>query len=183
VKALLQSSGFAEIWLFPESVSINVFIPLLTNRLRDLYIAQWQTGIEQYSSLSLYRIFKKDFSRAKYLDIIGKRSIRNKIAKLRLSSHNLMIESGRHRRIERSNRKCELCNLNDIEDEYHFVIICPYFKRIRDNYIDTRYLERPNVFKFTDLLNSSDKQILFNLGLFCKNAFQERNTFMSRQNS
>ena len=46
---------------------------------------------------------------------------RNILAKLILSSHNLQIESGRHCKIPRRDRKCILCNLNDIEDEVHFV--------------------------------------------------------------
>ena len=35
------------------------------------------------------------------------------------------IELGRHNNIPRNERKCTLCNLNDIEDEFHFVLKCP----------------------------------------------------------
>lgn len=36
VKDLLQKSGFADVWLFPSSVKINSFLPVLKYRLRDL---------------------------------------------------------------------------------------------------------------------------------------------------
>ena len=67
-----------------------------------------------------------------------------------------MIESGR--KIERNNRKCELCTLNDLEDEYHFVIICPFFTQIRNHYIEKYYVNLPNVFKFKKLIDSTNKQ-------------------------
>ena len=38
VRAMLQNSGFNDVWCFPESVNETMFIPLLRHRLRDLYI-------------------------------------------------------------------------------------------------------------------------------------------------
>ena len=127
VKHLLDSLGFADVWIYPESVVLKKFIPIFSQRQKDIYITQWHMDIQNYSSLSLYTLIKTDFSRAKYLDRIGKRSLRNLIAKLQLSSHNLMIKSGRHRQIQRDRRKCILCDKDDIEDKYHFIIICPLF--------------------------------------------------------
>ena len=28
--------------------------------------------------------------------------------------------------LERNNRKCQVCNLNEIGDEYHYILICRY---------------------------------------------------------
>ena len=49
---------------------------------------------------------------------------RQAISKMRLSSHKLNIEKGRYTGVPRNDRKYELCNKNDIEDEYHFMIVC-----------------------------------------------------------
>ena len=49
-----------------------------------------------------------------------------------MSSHWLNIEYGRHRNTERQNRLCELCEQNSIEDEYHFVMECNFYKAIRN---------------------------------------------------
>ena len=57
------------------------------------------------------------------------------MAKLRLSYHQLCIEPGRQRGLERAERKCVLCDLNDIEDEYHFVCICPVYYNLRRQYL------------------------------------------------
>ena len=131
VKYLLEHSGFPDVWLFPESVNIKIFLPLFQSRLRDIYVTEWKQGIELSSALTLYNILKQSFDTSSYLFIVKNIKFRNIIAKLRLSSHQLCIETGRHRGIERTDRKCVLCDLNDIEDEYHFVCICPIYNNLR----------------------------------------------------
>ena len=56
------------------------------------------------------------------------------LAKLRLSSHKLNIEIGRHNSIDRQDKTCIRCNLNDIEDEFHFVLVCPDYIYLRNAY-------------------------------------------------
>ena len=46
------------------------------------------------------------------------------LSRFRLSNHPLMIEKGRHLRIEKNERKCYFCK-DKIEDEEHFLINCP----------------------------------------------------------
>ena len=40
---------------------------------------------------------------------------------------HLAIEKGRHAKLERHRRICNMCNLGCVEDEYHFILICPKF--------------------------------------------------------
>jgi hypothetical protein len=42
-----------------------------------------------------------------------------------LSNHSLNIGIGKHRNIIKSNRLCTCCNLQDIEDEFLFILNCP----------------------------------------------------------
>ena len=53
--------------------------------------------------------------------------LRSVLTKLRLPSHKLRIETERYNRnrTDRELRYCTLCNVNDVEDEYHFLLICP----------------------------------------------------------
>ena len=46
------------------------------------------------------------------------------IARFRMSSHTLAIETGRHAKpkIAKEERKCRYCNLDDVEDEEHFLL-------------------------------------------------------------
>ena len=181
VKYLLEHSGFPDVWLFPESVNIKTFLPLFQSRLRDIYVTEWKQGIELSSALTLYNILKQSFDTSSYLFIVKNIKFRNIIAKLRLSSHQLCIETGRHRGIERTERKCVLCDLNDIEDEYHFVCICPVYYNLRRQYLQKYFYVRPSVYKFIALLNSSKSKVLNNLALYLMKANKLREN-LSNQN-
>ena len=45
------------------------------------------------------------------------------------------IETGRYARnhVDRTQRFCTIFECNDIEDEYHFILICPVYRNIRKN--------------------------------------------------
>ena len=55
------------------------------------------------------------------------------ILKFRLSNHRFAVERGRwnNSKVPHSERKCNKCNLNDLGDEFHYLLICPHFKQKR----------------------------------------------------
>ena len=77
---------------------------------------------------------------AKYLLRVHINSNRTALCRLRRSSHRLFIERGRWKSMPRLDRKCTLCN--EIEDEYHVMLICP----------DILYLEK-SIFRNITLSN------------------------------
>ena len=99
-----------------------------------MYIAEWREGVRSRTSLMLYREIKNVFEISEYLLQIKNRKYRQILSRIRLSSHQLAIEKGRHINIERKQRKCPLCTC-DIEDELHFILICPKYIDPRKTYI------------------------------------------------
>ena len=126
---------------------------MFRNRLKDLFISKWRIDVNDSPSLYLYKELKPIFERSIYLDKIVNSKFRNIIAKLRLSSHVLFIETGRHQNIQRNERTCTFCSMNEIEDEYHFVLICPLYDNIRNTCIPVLNKRRPSMFKLEQLLN------------------------------
>ena len=64
------------------------------------------------------------------------------LLKFRTSNHLLPIEKGRHLNIDRNERKCELCNMNDICDEYHY--ICGLnFETSQQNLFPESFIKNP----------------------------------------
>ena len=114
VKALLQRTGFYDIWLFPASVNLKIFLPIFRNRLIDIYVSEWFQDINNRPSLFVYWHLKENFNRSNYHNKMTITTYRNAVAKLRLSAHNLFIEIGRHRNIIRNERICLLCILNEV---------------------------------------------------------------------
>ena len=100
------------------------------------------------------------------------------LASLRLSSHKLRIETDRYsrNRIDRVQRKCLNCNLNDLEDEYHFVLICLMYNDLRTTNIKKYYFGRPSVYKFVELFKSTHKYTVKDLSKYVYEAFQFRLT-------
>ena len=167
VKHLLETSGFAHVWIYPESVNSDLFLPIFLLRLKDMYISNWRSDLEASTSLLLFKELKINFEISDYLLCL--RNVKNRIvlSRLRLSSHKLAIEKGRHLNVERNQRKCIYCDLNEIEDEFHFILMCPKYVDLRNKYINKYYTNRPNMFKFINLLNSVNIKTLNNLANFC----------------
>ena len=159
LKSVLESSGFNEIWLYPESVHINSFIPSFIIRMKDLHITNWATSINMCSSLKTFRYMKTNYEISTYIDILDNKQQRSLISKIRLSSHDLKIETGRYNNTNRNERYCELCQLHDIEDEYHFTLICPHYKEIRSKYVTKYFSKNPSMYKYFELLNSSKNKM------------------------
>ena len=66
-----------------------------------------------------------------------------------------------------------MCDLNGIEDQFHFVLVCPKHLILRQKYIKPYYLKKPSVYKLCQL-SSSDRNYLSNLCKFLSETFTHR---------
>ena len=105
-----------DVWLFPDSVVLTKFISTLKLRLRDQYVTEWNQKVSISSFLQLYKEIKSTIDICIYLEKLTNIKYRKAISKIRLSSHYLNIEIGRHRQIERNDRTCPFCDLNELEN-------------------------------------------------------------------
>ena len=127
----------------------------------------------------MYRQFKVTLEYETYLNEVP-RSLRYYFCRLRMSANPLLIQTGRHINKHRNERYCSYClnnNTFDIEDEYHFVCICPCFPDLRKKYINKKYRIRPSVFKYIQLLKSVNRTELIKLSSFINEALGERSAF------
>ena len=46
-----------------------------------------------------------------------------------------MIETGRHKQLKIEERICKSCHLRKIEDEIHFLLECPAYDNIREEFL------------------------------------------------
>ena len=127
-------------------------------------------------------MFKCSLDSEIYLSCVTVKKFRIAMSRLRCSSHDLFIESGRYINVERENRFCKLCDLNQVEDEYHFVLVCPVYSPIRELYIKKYYFEQPNQFKFSALMNSKNRKVLQNVSMFIYYAMKCRTEYMLKHN-
>ena len=64
---------------------------------------------------------------------------RKYISKFRISAHSLNIETGRHQGIDRIQRKCTKCQQQEIEDEFHFILKCPFYNDLGKKFLKNYY--------------------------------------------
>ena len=96
VKVLLEENGFSDVWCNPSNYNANVFIPVFKQRLTDIFLQKWRADISSSSKLNtVYLHLHSTFEMADYLKILFNATNRKCITKLRVSAHNLRIETCR----------------------------------------------------------------------------------------
>jgi hypothetical protein len=105
----------------------------IIDQIKINYISEWKHQVNNSSKLSFYNKIKKEYKLEEYLTTIKKPCQRRLYTKLRISNHKLLIEYGRYQQIPKEERICRHCNLNSIEDEFHFAFECQKYENIRNN--------------------------------------------------
>ena len=143
-------------------------------RVLDVFKQSWFNDIANNRVLTLYKNYKLSFDFEHYLNVLPNK-LKVALSRLRLSSHQLCIKTERYsqNRVDRAQRICTLCNKPDIEDKYHFVLVCPIYSNLRQRYI------RPYVYKFTLLMQTEQKGMLQKLGKYVFESFRLLNTLMT----
>ena len=59
-----------------------------------------------------------------YLSNVNAYDHRSTLTRLRISSHQLAIETGRYDKLQRSDRLCTTCDMGVLDDEQHFLAEC-----------------------------------------------------------
>ena len=85
--------------------------------------------IRESSRCRIDKEIKQVHKPERYLTININKNLRTAFTKFRLSSHKLLVERGRWKslKLDYELRKCTLCDIGDIEDEYYVTLICEQF--------------------------------------------------------
>ena len=141
---------------------------LVFNTLKDHFLQAWRSELADDDSSSKaknYSYIKDSIELESYFKILPKHLYLNLIY-FRSSNHKFPIETGRWNDTNHAERKCKLCNLNTVGDEFHYLLECPHFKDDRETFISPNYYRRPNMIKYKKLLSCTDDQTLKKLGIY-----------------
>jgi len=179
IKDMLYRYGY--VWENPYTVNSKTFVPLIKQRLVDNFTQEWNDSLMQNSVLTVYKHLKSTFGYEEYLNIVSSSYYRKSITRLRLSSHRLRIESGRYgrNRIDRAERVCQVCGNGEVEDEFHFLLVCDKYSYMRRRYISVHYTRRPSMWKLIDLLSSVHADTLSKLACFVTCALKVRTNVLN----
>ena len=174
VKQILFTTGFGDIWLQQGVKDESSFLACFLQRITDINMQTWKTNVNSMSRLSLYKLYKIHNKFEFYITHINTKYHRSLLAKFRCGCINFEINRGRRVNIMRENRFCTFCNLQKVEDEYHFLLECPCFYEFRILYIPRYYYHNHSSIKFVNLLCTENKTILRNICIYLEKALKMR---------
>ena len=138
---------------------------MLKERLTDIYLQTWCAGVSESDKLRTYRLFKFNLATEKYLTVVT--------TKFHCSNHSLRIESDRKNNIDYENRIYKLCTNGKVENEFQFLLECPFYENLRNRYLHQYRNGYQNT--FTMLLSSTNDVVINTLACYVYFAFKVRN--------
>ena len=176
IRLELDILGLAFLWFtaYDEKSAFKI----IEQRMKDVYIQEMRSEIDTMAKCNFYKFLVNRHCLQFYLTKPLPVKTREIITKFRISGHNLNIEKGRYVNVDRNDRKCSLCNMNEIEDEYHFILQCPIYEISRKRHIKKYYYQNSSVYKLLQLLSTENVKELRELGKFLIEANLIRDTLI-----
>jgi len=112
-------------------------------RLKQLaerqYIIHHQVAAADSSQVRAYLGLNSSaqYGYKEYLSRVNNAQLRRSLACFRCVNHKLQIELGRQVKpvkVPVQQRYCKLCNLGAVEDEDHFLLVCPAYQSVRERF-------------------------------------------------
>ncbi len=150
----------------------KIDLSTVRKNLQDKFAQEWLDSTQNMNKLELYRDIKKTFGVEKFLELNISRYEKSLLSQLRYRVLPLRIETGTYVNEKREQRICNLCNLNCIEDQLHFMFHCPLYSVYRDEL----YRKAKDITNWENMSDHDKLSVLFtelprNLGRYVKNAF------------
>ena len=176
IEQIINDCGMS--FVFNEQLTLEkdwltkVFVPQIKYTLKDHILQKWNgklTDTTYEENYFYYNQFNSEYSFKNYFTILPA-DLWRPLCKFRTKNHRLPVEFYSWEKFKKPHceRLCNICNLNDIGDEYHYVMVCPVFNELRDLYLAPYYKNRPSVYKFISLMKCEKKKTLFKLARFIK---------------
>jgi exonuclease III len=159
VKQILDNCGMSNTWETESFPNLTWLKESVLQNSKDQYIQNWLAQVTESNKCLNYKIFKNTFVLEPYLLELSDK-LRNDYVKFRCRNSKFPIELGAHCNITRSERKCTLCQLNEVGDEFHYLFRCNLFSPDRCKLMKKYFWNNPSTYKMDLLLNSQHKQLV-----------------------
>ena len=162
IENILNETGHGFMWLNQTSHQCNT--AAIKQSLHDQAVQNIHTESKKSNKGTFYINMKNEWNNEFYIKSLDGQKVRM-LTKFRTANHRFPIETGRYNNTPRVERKCSFC-LDQIGDEFHYLLECPHFNRQRKKYISKTYRQRPNMFKFISLMQSKNIKELSDVATF-----------------
>jgi hypothetical protein len=171
-------------------ISVMTATRILHNKLTTLDQNQFVRGLNDDrmningNKLRTYRLYKTSDQTEHYVSCQLPGTTRRTMALFRSGVLPLAVETGRYSRpqIPLNERLCKFCNASSVENENHFLMLCPLYSDIRYELFQKalKFINNFNMMnvqnKFIELMNCDKIQIV--LAHTLQNIFTRRKIFL-----
>ena len=163
IQNILDATGNHYLWEMQSHVESKLpFYSKISQTIYDCILSNWGEKVHSGSRCTNYKIYKHNLEVEFYLTNL---SLKHRITMSRFRCGYNRLPANKYNGSE-SERKCNLCDAQDVGDEFHYLFVCDYFKRDRNLYLDKYFIVRPNTLKMDQLFNVRNKKMLRNLATF-----------------
>ena len=178
VRNRLFEYGFAEVWFNQGVENQALFLRLFRERLVDCQWLRWHEHIENSDRFEMYRFINPVHQTPLYLNMKMNRNIKRVVTKFRFGISDIKKHSLYYRSVDRRELLCPLCS-NDVEDETHFVLVCPELSKFRERYIPNKFWRQPCLSRLFILVSAGQEGIAKQLAMYLYRAFKLRDTLLN----
>ena len=153
---------------------------LVKKSLLDIQEKWWKDNLPTKPKLRFYSIFKTELCTETYVMSNLLPSERSLLAQFRFGILPLRIETGRFVNMKEDERICQLCKGNEVEDEHHFLFVCPLYNDLRESMFHEIVTTTPDFvyFDYTEQLKLLFIQFYRKLAKYTKRAFERRKLYI-----
>ena len=179
----MKALSFDNLFSSPSCYSSPYVERMFKAKIRESFIQYWNSelniadvnSMRNSKGLRTYKMFKSKFAMEDYLINLHDFESRKIVAKFRCSDHTLMIETGRHKKIDLEERMCKMCSQKTVEDERHFLLECPAYNKVRKSLMKhVNPIEDDLNNQFIQLMASSNQNVIYDIARYLKRAFKIR---------
>ena len=172
IKTILDSCGLSNIWLHQTFPSDKWLKLKVKQTLFDQFTQEWRSKLQNSPKALNYRLYKEKLEFEPYLNILTDKDAIT-FCKFRTCNHHLPIEKGRWQNIPREHRTCPLCQKQDLGDEFHYMLNCSFFTDARKSLLPTKFVRRPNILQFNNLMSCKKQSSLRKICTFIRKVNNE----------
>ena len=156
VKCILAGNNLEH--YFDQNVNRKIIIQSLKESLFRHDINEFKTFCLSSSMLQFYSKINNFEDNKQYLSMPLSFQFKKRFVQCRLGILPIRHHTGRFERLSESDRVCQNCNLDQCENNEHFILICPFYQDERK-----KMFSKIDSFKFSQCISNLDKlNILLN---------------------
>ena len=166
MKSILDECGLSYVWFNQYfDGGKNILVKLVENSFKSQYLQTWSSSVNESGKCYNYKIYKTEHKLENFYCSLPDVHIQT-LVNFRLCNNHMPVEKCRWLGINRQDRRCTLCNMLDIGDEFHYLFRCTHFNNDRNKYLPFIRRIPANVLSFRNIMLENDTEKLIKLCKF-----------------